>query len=127
MDRRDAFAVLGRGTAARADIGTQSDSTLAKRTKRHRGGALDSRRFSVTYPDHACISVSHTKKTGRIGERPGQKTPSLGTRMVRGKYKACSPRLRNIDIQKSRYFLIDACGEIFASRVTSGDPAIGAP
>ncbi|WP_162492266.1 hypothetical protein [Burkholderia sp. Bp9031] len=33
------------------------------------------------------IDATPRKKPGRISVRPGQKTPSLGTRMVRGKYK----------------------------------------
>ncbi|WP_353254838.1 hypothetical protein [Burkholderia anthina] len=50
--------------------------------------AVASRRFSRTYIDSACILKSRIeKKPGRIVVRPGQKTPSLGTRMVRGKYK----------------------------------------
>ncbi|MBY8610091.1 hypothetical protein [Burkholderia arboris] len=38
----------------------------------------------------ACISAQRTEKSpGRTRVQPGQKTPSLGTRMVRGKYKMC--------------------------------------
>ncbi|WP_367189245.1 hypothetical protein [Burkholderia sp. Ed8] len=32
------------------------------------------------------IDVAHRKTPGRMVMRPGRKTPSLGTRMVRGKY-----------------------------------------
>ncbi|WP_232515110.1 hypothetical protein [Burkholderia ambifaria] len=105
------------GNGARADIWTQTDSTLAVRKPRHRDGVteFDARRYNI---HTLCIyvDVAHRKKPDRIGVRSGQKNTVSwhedGAWQVYDATYDCEILLVN----KWCDFVIDSQREIFAQR-----------